>query len=227
MTSSSPDAVRAAATVELPRPVELRCGSWTRLGDAGILGDAVTERILSDLAAQAKAAGRAQGYAHGWAEGRRAADEQTRADIADAATRRVTEDQRRRHEHEQAINALTLAAERLQEAVDRACRLVEHQATVVAMRLAEEIVGRELAVARDPGADALRRALALGFEEPIVIVRLHPDDLHGAAPDLSPQGARLVADATLARGDALVETATTVIDARISTALERVREAFQ
>ncbi|MCW2818177.1 MAG: hypothetical protein JWR42_964, partial [Marmoricola sp.] len=77
MTTSSSEArvIRAVDLVSAPalRTPELRTGSWTRLGDASVLGDVVTEATLSTLAEQARAAGQSQGYAVGWASGRREA----------------------------------------------------------------------------------------------------------------------------------------------------------
>lgn len=206
---------------------ELPSGSWTRLGNQAIRGDSVTEGVLSDLAEQAKYAGRAQGYANGWAEGRRAAEDQARADAAAAAARRALDDRLRQDEHDQAVAALRQAAAQLHAAAAAICATVEGQATDLAMRLVAELLGRELAVATQPGADAVRRALRLLPDEALVSVRLHPCDLGQAATELCPPGTRIIADPSLSRGDAVVESEQGVVDARLSTALERVAVVWQ
>lgn len=206
---------------------ELPSGSWTRLGTQAIRGDAVTEGVLADLAEQAKYAGRAQGYANGWAEGRRAAEDQARAEAAAFVASRELADRLRQDEHDQAVAALRQAAAQLHLAATQICAAVESQATDLALRLLAELLGRELAVAADPGADAVRRALQLLPDEPVITVRLHPADLAGAAGQVCPQGARIIPDANLTRGDAVVETDRGVLDARLSTAVERVAEVWK
>lgn len=228
MNSSSDPAVPDVASDAAParRRDHPRTVSWAELRDGSAAGSAA-ERILSDAADQARATARAVGYASGWAEGRRAAQERAAREAAEAAEHRVAEDRRLQAEHAAAVGALVRAAQQLHDAARNACEQVEQQATALALQLAEEILGRELDVAIDPGADAVRRALALLPADPFVTVRLHPDDLAGSARDVCPAGTRLVADATLDRGDALVETDSVVIDARISTAVDRVREVLR
>lgn len=222
--------VRCDAVNQDPRArVEVLTGSWARLADAED-GCAPTPTPALGSAAmvdQARAAGRAQGYARGWAEGRRAAEERGRLEAEEAATQREAEDRRHRQRQAQAHAALTDAIAELRHAVSVTCSHVEQQATMLAFRLVEEILGRELEVAASPGTDAVRRALALLPDEPLVTVRLHPDDLTDEAAAACPEGGRLVADASLQRGDAIVETDAGVVDARLSTALARVREAWQ
>jgi hypothetical protein len=56
---------------------------------------------------------------------------------------------------------------------------------------------------------------------------MHPDIAAGAAAvELEELGLKVVADATLARADALVGFDGSVIDLRVDSALERVREAL-
>ncbi len=94
------------------------------------------------------------------------------------------------------------------------------------MALTEELVGHELAVAETPGLDAVRRALALVPGEPVTRVRVSTED--PVTPEMTAiaGAAVVIADPTLRRGDVVVETAEAVVDARISGALERVREVL-
>ena len=232
MTSSSPEDGRVLdgrdAAVRAVPSRELRSGSWTRLGGATVLGDAVTEHTLSGLATVAEAAARAQGYSAGWAEGRRAAEERgaelTRRLEADAEADR----DRREAEHRHALAELREAAARLDAAVAEVCDRVEAHVCEVAAALTGELLDAELRLAETPGLDAVRRALALAPKEPVVRIRLCPADAADPAlADLTgPAAAAVVADPALARGDAVLETDAGVVDARVSGALERVRAAL-
>ena len=238
MTSSSPEprgtAVIGAQAESVSGTVrelafsqrELRSGEWTRLGGDTVLGDLVTEHALSALAAVAQAAARAQGYATGWAEGRRAAEEQARQEAADRADRQRRDDERREAEHRSAVDALVRAATELETAFATTCAQVETHAVRLASRLTQELVGHELAVAKNPGLGAVRRALALLPGEPVVRIRLAPEE--AATPGLAELAgsAVVVADPTLRRGDALIEADASVVDARVSTALQRVLEVL-
>ena len=203
---------------------ELRSGNWTRLGDQGVLGDKVTEEMLSDIAARAKTAAQAQGYAIGWAEGRRAAEEQGRAEVARLYVEATAQEERRQKEHEATIEALRTAIAEVRAAASSVCDAVESQATDLAIRLTEAIIGRELKIAVDPGADAVRRALQLLPDESLVTVHMNAEDLHTTDTTvLTSLGATMVADATLGRGDVVVVADDHVVDGRVDEALARVQ----
>ena len=231
MTSTSADGVvlRGLPVADRPGPAggDLRTGAWTRFGDDAVLGDAVTEVALAALADRASAAGRAQGYAAGWAEGRRRALDSARsveAELVDQAARRH---QAQAAEQSTLMAALTDATERC--VADFAARYdaLADAALELALRIAEEVLQRELAVAEQPGLDALRRALAPGAPGPAVIVRMNPADralLDASAVEGRP--VTLVDDPTLARGEAVAETDDGLVDATVSGALARVREVL-
>ena len=226
--SSSPEVLVEAgsARVTVVQPRELRSGSWTRLGSSTVLGDAVTEQTLAGLVEEAQGAARAQGYSRGWAEGRRAAEDQAAQERMAVAAEHERAEERREAEHRAAVAGLVTAATRLDEAVASTCHQVEAQALELAARLVEAITGHEVAVAQDPGLDAVRRGLALAQGEPLVRVRVRPEDRGPELATLAGAGA-VVADPTLARGDALLETAEGVVDARVSTAVARVQELLR
>ncbi len=215
----------AVATVATGR--DLRDGVWTRFGAASVLGDAATESTLVGLAERSRDAARAQGFAAGWAEGLRASAART-AEAHEAQVRVFDE-----HAttflaaQRSALSAVETAARRCAEVTDALGHELGEAALDLALQLVEAVLGRELATAGDPGADALRRALvAVPVDVPLV-ARLHPADL--ATLDRGTVGDRpvtLVADPSVARGDALVETETGVVDATLSGALTRVREVL-
>ncbi len=235
-TSSEPVILRGpaadAATRQEGSPrsagTELRRGRWTRLGSADVLGDLATEASLEGLAERARSAGHAQGYAAGWAEGRRQG-----AATLQAAEIAVTD--AREAEHAEAVAALrvaTRAFERAAEthATDCQCRgaAVAEQAVTLALQIAEAVLLREVSLAVDPGADAIRRALVAVPAGVPVRVRLHPADLASVdLQSLERHGLTLLADSALQRGDAVAETDSTVVDATITAALARVREVLQ
>lgn len=205
---------------------ELRTGIWTRFGDAAVLGDAVTERALSALAETTRTAARSQGYSVGWAEGQRAARAEAEAEAAQVAATRHAEDQLRRAEHAAAVAALRAAAERLEDELDRACAAVADAAAGLAWELTRTIVGTAVTE-----VDAVRRALELAPSGGTARIVLHPADAAAVdtetAAALAERGIDMVVDAGLDRGDALVEAEDHVLDLRISTALERVREVLR
>ncbi len=181
MTSTSSESVvlrgELAGTPTAPMMAanELRAGTWTRLGASTVLGDSATEATLGGLADRARAAGMAQGYAAGWAEGRRRAQEE--ADRA--ATARSAAD----HEATQALRAgqqaLVDSANGVLERCDAELALrAEHvgvEATELALRIAEAVLGHELAAMTDAGAEAIARAVAEVPASAVATVRLHPD----------------------------------------------------
>lgn len=226
MTSSSPEVGRQADYPPAFSGRELRFGGWTRLVGGSVLGDEVTEHALTGLAAEARAAASAQGYATGWSEGRRAAEERARETERTAAEQRRREDERRENEHRQAVDALVTTASRLEEAFAGLCARVESHATALAVSLTEELLGHELAVAETPGLDAVRRALTLLPGEPVVRVRVCPEE--AATPGLVELAgaAVVVADPRLGRGDVVLETGEAIVDARVSSAMQRVREVL-
>jgi flagellar assembly protein FliH len=96
--------------------------------------------------------------------------------------------------------------------------------------LVEDVLGRELVLATDPGLDAVHRALTLSPADAPVVVRLHPDDLAEipaeALADL-PEMVSVVADARIERAGAVAETGPQRIDAQLGAALERVQAVLR
>ncbi|MPV39189.1 FliH/SctL family protein, partial [Georgenia subflava] len=96
---------------------------------------------------------------------------------------------------------------------------------------AEALLGAELADGPTAARTALARALAEPHGADVVRVRLHPADhelvVSATDADLAvPAGIELVADASLARGEAVGELEAGYLDARLGTAVERARTAL-
>jgi len=232
MTSTSSDGVvardlPAGSFAPMSHAVDLRSGGWTRLGAAGVLGDAATEATLHGLAERSRQAARAQGYAQGWAEGRRTALANAEAEAAADARARHDELLGQRAAQTAAVHALESALTRMQDRLAAALEELSAQSVEVALQVAEAVVGREVATAADPGADALRRAIALVGPQVAVTVRMHPADRACLDPEvLAGRSVAFADDPTLSRGDAVVETTDNVVDATLGSALARVREVL-
>lgn len=167
---------------------------------------------------------RIRGHAAGYAEGLRSAEADA---AADAARARLERDALR----EDAVTALTAAVDALGAATRRfdassapVLASADDALLAAAIELAEAILGIELQNSDTSARAAITRALSSVDEESITAIRLSPVDLavigaHGIlVPDV-----RLVSDPTLSPGDAVVEIAEGRIDARIGSALARVR----
>lgn len=232
MTSTSSDGVVSRPlpdeTVEAPaHDVDLRTGSWTRFGTGASLGDPVTEGILGGIAERSHQAAQAQGYAQGWAEGRRIA--LARAEVEAEEVRRAAEaeQERRQAEHLQALAALEAATAQMSSRLTEALDQLAGHTIEVALRLTEAVVGREVATATDPGADALRRAMTQLDPQVNATVRMNPADRAVLDPAVT-EGHHVVVvdDPTVARGGAIAETDHTYVDATVEAALARVREVL-
>lgn len=189
------------------------------------LTDPHLQQVVAEATHAAVEQGRAEGHAAGYAEGLAVAA----AEAAEDARRRQDEAQAAAAAQQvQAAAALELlsavtAALQAREAV--AVAEVEGTVADLALELARAVLQRELAVAVDPGRDALARALRLAPEGSPVTARMHPRDLQSlqevgdvtAGHDL-----QLVADPAVEPGGCVVDTAGRRIDAQLGPALERV-----
>jgi flagellar assembly protein FliH len=102
---------------------------------------------------------------------------------------------------------------------------------ITATQLARRIVRSELGMRPDLIAQVAQEALdTLLLSAKHITLRVHPDDhalvAEGAAEVLKARGARLLADASMARGGCLVESDIGVIDASIDTRWRRAAAAL-
>ncbi len=160
-----------------------------------------TVRDLEALEQQA----REEGYAAGHAEGLAAA-----RDLMDARMAR--------------LDALLASAARPLQAMDE---LVELELARLAMTVARQVLTHELRTSPDVVVEAVRQAaLALPAASGNLRVRLHADDLAllrqlGAVEEQW----QLIVDPTLQRGDCLLESERSRLDARVETRLAAVVDA--
>ena len=175
---------------------------------------------------------RAAGYAAGWAAGARAA-----AEAGEQQRRRLAEEHLRAQAQRDAavVDALTVLERAVGAAAARTAPVVlEVRRSVyqAALDLAASVLQRELTPGPDADAALLERALQLPVDVGVQTVRLNPRDLAEVQALLAsgdaqlPAGVTLVADPLLGVGDAISEHAAGLLDAQISTALERARAAL-
>ncbi|WP_434995924.1 FliH/SctL family protein [Arthrobacter sp. Ld5] len=168
----------------------------------------------------------AQGHAAGYADGLALA----RADLAEHRARLDAEHAAAR------AHADDLLAQRLR-VLDTAARALDARTAPVleaartrildaALDITEALLGRALEDGPSSARAAVARALQGAEGQEVRAVRLHPADLAVLAPGQVPDAVRLVPDASLQRGDAVAECPDGHVDARLGTALARVRSAL-
>ncbi|WP_164703195.1 FliH/SctL family protein [Modestobacter sp. KNN46-3] len=186
--------------------------------------------VYAEQLARLRAEARREGWAAGHAEGLVAAEQVVRA-AEQAAEERLAEVQARWERRlASATAAMGAAAERLDGTAAPVVDELRDNILDAVVILVGDLFGRELAVAAEPGLDALRRAMTLCPDDVPVVVRLHPDDLAEVPAEAL---AQLPASVTV-RGDDAVERAGAVaeagaqrVDAQLSAALDRVREVLR
>jgi flagellar assembly protein FliH len=179
-----------------------------------------------DLIDEVREAARSAGYAAGWSEGRRNADAESRARAAVVAAEVGAAERARQQRHASALDAVAGAATELERRALPVLDEFSDSILAAALVLAEAVLGRELALAADGGAIALRRALDLAPKRRPVTVRLHPEDLvtlslTGSTVDIDGRTVTLVPDASVGRGGAIADCDATEVDARLGAALDR------
>ncbi|WP_101847208.1 FliH/SctL family protein [Zhihengliuella sp. ISTPL4] len=173
---------------------------------------------------RARRRGYAEGHAAGFRAGTADADAARRAAEAEDAKR----ERARAEEVAAAVAALHAAARSLTAREAELEAAATTQVLSHAIDLAELILAAELSEAGTAAAAAARRALSATTADAVRSLRVHPDDLRVLAAETADRPAELdlVADGTLARGDAVAVLAHGVIDARVAAAFDRARRAL-
>lgn len=173
-----------------------------------------------------EAAARASGHAAGYLDGLRAAS----AEVAQIQERRDAEQalaaMRDRARVDAAVAALTAAARSLEERTVPV--LADAQGTLAAasVDIAEAVLGHELSDGVRSARSALERALSSVDAAMVQVVRMNPADLADLGSAATATAVQFLADPSLERGDAVTEFDDGFLDARIGTAVARVRFAL-
>ena len=176
------------------------------------------------------------GYAAGFAAGSRAAAEATHGLHERLLAQAAAAEAVREQAHRAAVRSLELAA---QAALDRVVPVLDEARDLLhlrALELARAVVGTELRDDEHCATAALARAAQVPHDVRVQTVRMHPRDVAAladagrardgavAAGDLA--GVTLVADPSLAPGDAVSTFEGGFFDARIIDAFDRARTAL-
>ncbi len=194
--------LRGADFDALPVATLIAAGhSFPHAGQVGVVDEADDGPTAEELISQA--------YQSGFDEGLTAAESAIRSTV------------------EVTLAALELSARDLTIAREAWDNAGPGQAVDIALEIAEMVIMREVATASDPGRDAIVRCLTELTSSETAVVRLNPDDLAKLGPFedlLIDRSFELVADPAIASGDAVADTTTGSVDARLRGALGRVRE---
>lgn len=178
----------------------------------------VDDALVSDAREAGFREGFDAGYTAGHSEGLQAAAFEAQHAEAERAARL-----------QPALQALEAAVAQFDTEQGRAFADVEDALAAAAFALLHALLGRELALATNPGHDAVARALALAPERLPVRIHLHPQDAATItdAAQLAPgRDVTVVPDASLAPGDARVEVGSSRVDAILADAIARVGVAL-
>jgi flagellar biosynthesis/type III secretory pathway protein FliH len=131
----------------------------------------------------------------------------------------------------QAAHALEAATAALARRDQVALESIEADTLELAIAIATELVGRELAATPQPVRDAIARALRLVPDRGTPVARVHPDDAEVAREVLrdDPRWAGtvdVVADVRVEQGGCLLEVGDCRIDAQVAPALDRLRQSL-
>lgn len=217
-SSNSPRAVKREAGSTAPAPVlwalnelaldtrelhEIVQRAAEDRGTTASVPDAVEiERALDDA------------YARGFEEGRQAGE------IGEAARLRT------------AVAAVNDALSSLQDEGETWVANAQENVCALAVVIARQVIGAEVAVDKSTITDLVKRALAEFPVEQALVVRINPSDLSavsstvgapvGADPLATRKDVQWLADARIAPGGCLVEGRDRIIDGRVDSALERI-----
>jgi flagellar biosynthesis/type III secretory pathway protein FliH len=136
---------------------------------------------------------------------------------------------------EPVVDSLSQAAIELRELQRQAAEMVERDAIVLAMEIAEKVVAGAIDVQPERVLDVVRGALRAIVERERIVIQVNPEDLAILREGLDELAGSLGGiehvevqeERRVKRGGAVVRTSVGEIDANISTKLERAREAVE
>ena len=172
-------------------------------------------------------AARSRGYAAGYADGRRAAAAEQERWLAAAEHARAAVAAQGEARLADAVSTLPDAAVALREATRPVLADAQGALVEAAFDLAEAVVGAALTDELAAARAAVSRVVDADVEGAVAVIRLHPADADLVNDLVEPvhaaRGMRVVADPSVARGDAIGEVPGGWLDARIGAALDRAK----
>ncbi len=195
----------------------------------GRLVDPRLAQIVDDAAAEAATTGHEKGFAAGYQDGLA----QGRAEVAARAAAERAADEVALADALERLSSLGSALEAAATSLES--RTVPTYAEVapdlglLVCDLVESLLGRELRTDPAPVLDAIRRAAGEAPRNSPLVVRISPEDhatvtaLHVDLAAIAARPIELVVDPTVEAGGAVADSGARRIDARLSTALARLR----
>lgn len=223
---------RADSVLRARVDAELRTSRYLQGGknDPRLL-DPDLERAFDEASEIARSAARTEGFAEGYANGRLQAAAEARREL-DLEIAAIRESEEHRQAQTSALLAsLASAITSFETRVSFTYEQIANSLGPVACQLVETIFGRELTLSTDLALDAVRRAFAAAPKGADVTIWLNPEDAEGLRHlDMEAvlgRPVQLLTNALLGRGDATAESGATRVDARLDTALTRVKEMLE
>lgn len=182
------------------------------------------QRKTSDKTSQAF--GYAKGFSSGWAAGQKRASREAEAERAIVAEDARLAEEARTEAYVDAMDEIQAMADAIES---RDALVVDDMKSALmeaAVSLAEALLGAELSDKETGAKAALRRAMSMNDPKEIVKVNMNPQDvetLNGLGVECP---VKLVPDPELDPGDAVAYMPEGLLDARLSSAVERAREAL-
>jgi len=159
-----------------------------------------------------------EGFDAGYADGMRAAE------------RAAAVQEAQRAQEIQTLRAVFAdAAQAYEYALGQTLSDLEDALGTAAVMLAEAIIGRELAVAENPGRDAIARALALAPHHLPVTAHLNAEDaqrLGDVSAIFGDRAITVIIDDAVSLGGCVLHVGRTEIDAQLEAAVDRARKAL-
>jgi flagellar assembly protein FliH len=170
---------------------------------------------------------RVQGHAAGYASGLRSAAKEAQLRVIELNGETAALLNERNTQLDAALAALETAARDLHTRAIPTIEQVQDVLVSSALELAEAILGYELNDAPTSARAALARVIGHADPRTLLTVRMNSHDIAELdAAGRQASSVEIVADDTIARGDAVGDFADGYLDARIQTALARARAAL-
>ncbi|WP_258935121.1 FliH/SctL family protein [Nesterenkonia pannonica] len=173
-----------------------------------------------------RAQARTQGYAAGYGAGMRAAAEQTQAQRAEHDQKLRAQREQAHAEQAEALDALARAADAFAHRALESVHTLDRSLAAAALQLAEALLGAELKDGPHSAQAALLRVLRDAEPESVRAVRMSPHAASLIADKAEQAGVRVISDASMPEGSAVADLREGFLDARLTTAVARCREAI-
>jgi flagellar assembly protein FliH len=158
------------------------------------------EALLEQMKESARQAGFAEGLARGRSEGRQAAEKERQVQLTQLQA---------------TVNQLLAYRSKIRAEVER-------EVVDLAFAAARRILRREATLDRTAAAGIVRSCMDEKSNVEVTRVVVHPDDLESVRLSLGPS-IEVASSESVARGGALLETASGVLDARIESQLDELQ----